>query len=147
MRYNCIDHSNGLNIYEQEIMRVIDYESEIPRITKRNDSEISRTLEDTDAAGYRKAETTVSPPDEHEQREIILIWNHTGDKATQGGAMNDDRVAELCIEANLVDPSVAWELNNVYLLRFQSELATLFQQDRVHPQPHTTDYLPAPCLR
>ena len=49
IRYNCIDRSdvnavdhNGLNIYEQEILRVIDYESNIPRTTKRNGSEISQ---------------------------------------------------------------------------------------------------------
>ena len=50
--YICIDRSDvnaedhdGLNIYKQETLRVIDYESKIPRITKRNGSEISQTLE------------------------------------------------------------------------------------------------------
>ena len=83
--YNCIDRSDvnaanydGLNIYEQEILCGIDHEDEIPRITKRDGSEISRTLEDIDAAGYRKAENTVFPLDEHEQRHTILIWKHTG---------------------------------------------------------------------
>ena len=55
-----MDHDD-LIIYEHEILQVMDYESKILRITKRNGSEISQTLEDIDVAGYMKAVATVSP--------------------------------------------------------------------------------------
>lgn len=85
LRYNCIDRSDvnaenhiGLNIYEQEVLRVIDYEHNIPRIIKWNGSEISKYLvENTDAAGYRKAESTVFPHHELEQRNTILLLKHS----------------------------------------------------------------------
>ena len=56
LRYSSIDHSDvnavnhiGLNIYEQEVLRVIDHEKNIQRITKWNGSEISEDLvENTD---------------------------------------------------------------------------------------------------
>ena len=44
---------------------------------------------------------------------------------------------------NLVDPSVAWELKNIYLLRYQAALAYHFQQDHGHSQPPTTEPLHA----
>ena len=112
------DH-DGHNIHEQEILRVVDHEGEIPRITERNGSKISGTLEGIDALDYRKAENIVFRTDEHDQRNTIMFWKHADlwdfgrDNA---GWSKEDRATELCIEANLVDPCVAGELKNIYLL-------------------------------
>ena len=68
IRYNCIDCSDvtadnhdGLNIYEQEILKVIEYEGHIPRIAKWNGSDISLDVEETDTAGHCRVEKTIFP--------------------------------------------------------------------------------------
>ena len=53
----------------------------------------------------------------------------------------ETRDTELCIKANLVDPSVAWALKNIYLLRYHAALASLFQQDQRLFTPPTTEPL------
>ena len=76
-------------------------------------------LEDIDVAGYRNADNTAFPLGEHEQHNTILIWKQTGPwdfSRDNAGWSNEDRATEFCIEANLVDPCVAWELKNIYLL-------------------------------
>ena len=54
------------------------------------------------------------------------------------GWSKEKRNTELGIDANLVDPSVAWEIKNIYLIHYRDALATLLLHDhRLLPPPTT----------
>ena len=118
---------SGLNIYEQEMVQVMDQEGGTPRITKRDNS-----------GGYQE---------KHEELERIVLlkhvspWNFSCDSAGWSG---DDRATELSIEANLdlVDPDVCWELKNNCLHRYRSLVSIMFQRDHIDDHPTTMGPIP-----
>ena len=134
--------TNGLHFYEDEILKVVRYEQDTLQVKKWDGSNISLDEEtDTNTAGYCRAEATNFPPDELEQCNILLImkyvslWDFSSDNA---GWSSEERDTELGIEANLVDPSVAWEIKNIYLIHYRDALVPLLLQDhRLSPPPTT----------
>ena len=72
----------------------------------------------------------------------VSLWDFSSAIAGWSGNKRD---CELCIEANLVDPSVAWELKNIFLIHFKDALVPLLIKDhRFSPPPTTQNHRDIP---
>ena len=131
---------NCLHSCEDDILKVVLYEQDTLQVTKWN-SYISLCDDvNTDPIGYGPAERETFLPEDRDQlypllaMKYVSLWDFS---STNAGWSGDERDCELCIEANLVDPSVAWELKNIFLIHFKDALAPLLIKDHRLPPYYT----------
>ena len=144
LRYGFLHHDTAqatstscIHSCEDDILKVIQYEQDTLQVKKWDGSDISVCDDvNSDRVGYELAELENFPPEDHGQLHSLLVMKYVGPwdfSSDNAGWSNRERDCELFIEATLVDPSIAWELKNIFLVLFEDALALLLVTDRRPP--------------